>query len=81
LALSDVECGSVARVLEVPDDDPALLRRLGDLGLIPGIQVQVIATVPPNGTVTVRVGESEHILERELVHQLQVSLENQEKEE
>jgi Fe2+ transport system protein FeoA len=65
----------------VPDNDPALLRYLADLSLFPGTRAQVIATAPPNGTVAVRVGEAEHILERELAGRLLVSLEKEEKDE
>ncbi len=39
LSLLDVPAGQAARIVEVPDGDPVLLRELGELGLIPGAEV------------------------------------------
>jgi DtxR family Mn-dependent transcriptional regulator len=49
----------------VSDHDPALLRYLGELGLYPGAEVQVVGAAPFTDSVTVRLGALEHTLGRE----------------
>lgn len=56
LPLSGFPAGQAGRVAEVNDDDPALLRYVGELGLYPGIRFEVEAATPfEGGPVTVRV--------------------------
>jgi len=76
LTLSDVETGQTVSVVEVPDDDPTVLRHLDDLGLHPGTEMDVIARAPGDGPLTVRIGEAEHALGHDLVNQLLVALRN-----
>ena len=61
------EAGVVGRV---SDRDPAKLRYLADLGLVPGVAVAVLEAQPFNGPLRVRVGSlvdgREHTLGREL---------------
>ncbi|MEO2005950.1 MAG: metal-dependent transcriptional regulator [Candidatus Poribacteria bacterium] len=42
-ALTDVPDGSLVHVRRVSDSDPAALRRLGSLGLYPGVQARVVS--------------------------------------
>jgi DtxR family Mn-dependent transcriptional regulator len=70
--LSQVRVGQRVTLVEVPDGDPELLRYLGNLGLYPGTEVEVIAAAPFNGPLTVRLGGSEHALGRALAGQLLV---------
>jgi DtxR family Mn-dependent transcriptional regulator len=63
--LSDVRPGREAVISQVSDRDPALLRRLGELGLYPRARVRVVASAPSGGSITLRVGGKEHPLERE----------------
>lgn len=81
IALSEVEAGQVVRLVEVPDDDPELLRYLGSLGLSPGAEVQVIAVSPSGGPLTIRLEESERSLEWELAGRLLVTPMGTEEEE
>ena len=74
VALSALEPGVRAVVAEVRDDDPSLLRYLGELGLYPGTDVTVVGTAPFGGPVTVRIGEAEHGLGREAIDGVLVTL-------
>ncbi len=71
--LADLESGQSAVVAEVYDNDPALLRYLGELGLYPKVPLRVVRVAPFDGPVTVRVGETEHAIGREVAHQILVS--------
>jgi ferrous iron transport protein A len=68
-ALSDLAKGQSARVVGVvasgPDVPRDLMRRLSDLGFLPGERVQVLARGPLGGEpVAVRVGTSTFALRR-----------------
>lgn len=64
--LAQMELDSSAIVRRVPDSDPALLRYLGTLGLLPGATVTMINREPFNGPLTVRIEDTERILGNEL---------------
>ena len=60
--LADLEPGQSAVITEVYDNDPALLRYLGELGLYPKVAVSVVRVDPFDGPVIVRVEEADHAL-------------------
>jgi len=64
--LADLEPGEPASVSRVPDRDPALLRYLAELGLLPGSRVEVVTLAPFSGPVTVRTERGERAISREL---------------
>ena len=70
--LAELTAGQRAIVLRVPEKDVALLRYLASLGLKPQVTVQVEAAAPFQGPLTVRVGEAQHVLGRELASQIVV---------
>ena len=70
--LSEVSVGHDVTLIEVPDGDPDLLRYLGELELYPGAAIRVIAAAPFGGPLTIRLGENERVLGRELASQLLV---------
>jgi DtxR family Mn-dependent transcriptional regulator len=53
--LIDMELGDNLVVVEVDDDDPELLRHLGDKGLYPGTKIQLLAHAPFEGPLTLEV--------------------------
>jgi DtxR family transcriptional regulator, Mn-dependent transcriptional regulator len=53
--LVDLEPGEHAVVRRVPDGDPALLRYLGDLGVVPAMTVTMVSKAPFGGPVTLDV--------------------------
>jgi DtxR family Mn-dependent transcriptional regulator len=55
--LAGLVVGTAADVRRVPDSDPALLRYLESLGLLPGARIVLRAREPFSGPLTVGVGE------------------------
>ena len=55
-SIADLVPGERSRVVRVHDDDPARLRYLGELGLVPGAVVALLARAPFDGPITIRVG-------------------------
>jgi DtxR family Mn-dependent transcriptional regulator len=55
--LTDLAPGRRAYVRRVLDEDPALLRYLGELGLVPGARLEVTERVPFQGPLYVRLFE------------------------
>lgn len=72
--LAEVQAGESVVVRQVSDEDPARLRYLGRLGLFPNTQVEVVAVAPFEGPLTLRIGEEEHIVGRELARTVFVAL-------
>ena len=68
--LLDLEPGKGAVVSRVPDTKRDLLRYLGELGLVPGEEVEVVAFAPFGGPVSLRTREGEHAISRELAAQI-----------
>ena len=68
--LLDLEPGSRASVSRVPDADAELLRYLGELGIVPGSDLELVAQAPFGGPVTVRTDRGEHAISRELADQI-----------
>ncbi|MFI5272862.1 MAG: metal-dependent transcriptional regulator [Ktedonobacterales bacterium] len=62
--LSTLTPGERGVVRHVSDDDAALLRYLGALGLVPGAQVRLIERAPFDGPVRVEIGEPGGVVER-----------------
>ena len=56
--LTDMDAGQHGRVARVRDDDPALLRYLREVGLVPDAAVAVDRRAPFDGPLHVRVGEA-----------------------
>jgi DtxR family Mn-dependent transcriptional regulator len=76
VCLSDLEAGSMTVVRRVPDGDPALLRYLATLGLVPAEAVTVVDRAPFDGPVTVEVRGTRHAIGRSLAAQIEVGLEH-----
>jgi DtxR family Mn-dependent transcriptional regulator len=68
--LLDLEPGARASVSRVPDGDSDLLRYLGELGLVPGSDLELVAYAPFGGPVTVRTTQGEHAISRELADRI-----------
>lgn len=71
--LADLEARQSGVITEVFDNDAALLRYLGELGLYPNVAVRVVTVAPFDGSLTVRVGEALHFLGREVANQILVT--------
>ena len=71
--LSTLEVGMQAQVARVPDEDPALLRYLGTLGLVPGAWITIEGRTPYGDILTVRIGEATHPLAGEVAKHISIS--------
>ena len=71
--LVDVPPGEGTTVVRVPDRDAELLRYLGELGLVPGARVEMVALAPFEGPVTLRSSSGEHAIARELAAAIAVA--------
>ena len=72
-SLSEVAPGESTTVVRVPDRDAELLRYLGELELVPGAKVEVVAQAPFDGPVTLRSRTGEHAIARELAGAIAVA--------
>jgi len=68
--LVDLKLGERASVSRVPNDDPELLRYLGELGLVPGSDVELVQLAPFAGPVTVRTDRGDHAISRDLADRI-----------
>lgn len=66
VALTSVKPGQRARIVQVSDYDPEMLRYLGSIGLYPRVEIEVVEKAPFEGPLSVRVGEVEHHLGRKV---------------
>lgn len=75
--LSQAQAGQTARVARVRDDDPALLRYLAELGIIPDARLTIADKAPFDGPLHVRVGESRkaHALNQAVTDKIFVEVE------
>ncbi len=59
-SLADLAVGVPGVVMRVTDEDPGMLRHLGELSVVPGKRVTVKARAPYGGPITLAVGRQEH---------------------
>jgi DtxR family Mn-dependent transcriptional regulator len=71
--LSETEAGSTARVLRVSEDDE-LLGYLGELGLKPGTDVEVVEVAPFGGPLTVSISGATVAISREVGRRVTVEV-------
>jgi DtxR family Mn-dependent transcriptional regulator len=78
VTLSEVAAGSTARVARVRDEDPALLRYLAELGIVPDARLVVDEHAPFGGPLHIRVGAGAsaptHALGREVTDRVYVDV-------
>ncbi len=65
MSLDAVEPGAVVTVLRVAEDEE-LLGYLGDIGMRPGVSVEVVAAEPFGGPLTIRIAGKSRALAREV---------------
>jgi len=65
-SVADLDPGDTAVVTRVPDGDPALLRYLAEIALVPGDALELTRSAPFGGPLTVKTGNGEHAIAREL---------------
>jgi DtxR family transcriptional regulator, Mn-dependent transcriptional regulator len=82
-ALTNLQIGQSGRVARVSDGDPALLRYLAELGIIPDATLTVAERGPFGGPLMVRVGETpnapEHALGKEVTDHVYIEVEEKQR--
>lgn len=71
--LSEVGASEECVVVMVKEDDPELLRYLGQLGIKPGAVLQVVDTVPFGGVTKIKLGDEQEVVGRELADNVLVT--------
>jgi DtxR family Mn-dependent transcriptional regulator len=71
--LTSLEVGMLAQVVRVPDDDPALLRYLRALGIVPGKWIKLEVRAPYGNILTLRIGEQSHPLAEAVSERISIS--------
>ncbi|HUE77783.1 MAG TPA: metal-dependent transcriptional regulator [Longimicrobiales bacterium] len=70
--LAELQAGERGTLRRVSDEDPAALRYLARLNLIPGVRLEILERTPFEGPLRVRVGETEEMIGLELAARLRV---------
>lgn len=70
--LSEMEPGMTGVIRQVSDSTAEMLRYLGERGLVPDAEVEVVERAPFNGPLTVRAGDAAHVIGRDLAAHIRV---------
>lgn len=71
-SLAEIDAGSRAILRRVSDEDPAALRYLAAMGLLPGAEIEILELAPFDGPIRIRVSGAEQQLGRGFAATLQV---------
>jgi DtxR family Mn-dependent transcriptional regulator len=71
-ALTEIGAGRPAVLRRVSDEDPEALRRLAEMNLVPGVELEVLSQPQSDGPLTLRVGSEKQTVERSLSERLMV---------
>lgn len=71
-SLGDLAAGHGVRVVRVSDDDPEMLRYLGELSITPGAEVLIVSKAPFGGPISLRIGREILSIGPELAAQVMV---------
>lgn len=70
--VGDLPVGDVSTIRRVPDSDPALLRYLTSLGIVPGRPIRVLERAPFGGTLMIEAGNAQHAIGDDLARRVLV---------
>ena len=73
IALTDLDIGQEVVVTRVSDRNPDHLRFLGEMGLKPGIELELIETMPFGGPVRIRIDGTDHLVPIAVAETVRVS--------
>lgn len=71
--LSESEAGSTVAIQQVCDTNPEVLRYLGEIGIYPDQELEVMSKAPFGGPLHVRINEIDHHLGEQLTNQIRVA--------
>jgi len=72
--LVDMSMGDRLVVVEVDDDNPELLRHLGEKGLYPGTNIQLLDVAPFEGPLTLKINNEQHSLSYQVAKTILVAV-------
>lgn len=72
LRLADLGVAERVRIVRVRDQSAERLRYLADLGLVPGALIEIIASAPFDGPLSLRLGNTTHALDRRMARTIEV---------
>jgi DtxR family transcriptional regulator, Mn-dependent transcriptional regulator len=72
LRLADLAVGKSATIRRIGAQEPEQLRYLGNLGVKPNAEVQIIEQIPFGGPMRLRVGSAEHVLDENFTRRIWV---------
>jgi DtxR family Mn-dependent transcriptional regulator len=72
LRLADLQVAERARIVRMRDQSAERLRYLADLGLVPGAAVEITASAPFDGPLSLRVGAATYALDRRMARAIEV---------
>jgi DtxR family transcriptional regulator, Mn-dependent transcriptional regulator len=73
--LGDLAVGESGSITRVRDQHPERLRYLADLGLVPGANIEVTASAPFDGPISVRIDDTIHPLDRRIAREIYIKRE------
>jgi DtxR family Mn-dependent transcriptional regulator len=73
-ALEALPVGAQGRFVRVSDADPTMLRWLHDQGIVLGAELAVVDRQPFEGPVTIRLGDTEHVLGGRIARAMRVEV-------
>jgi DtxR family Mn-dependent transcriptional regulator len=71
--LVDLDVGTSVVIARVSGADAELLRYLGERGLFPGVELEIVAIEPMKGPITVQLGDRTLVLGREVAKSIAVA--------
>ncbi len=71
--LDSAQTGSRVRVEQVSDSDPEILRYLGNLGIFPTVELDVLERIPFGSTLLVQIGGTRYHLGEKLTQSIMIS--------
>lgn len=71
--LSDAVNGQRVRIEQVSDRDPEMLRYLGNLGIYPEVEIDVLEKAPFDGPLLIKLGNNQHHLGQTVTDNILVS--------
>jgi DtxR family Mn-dependent transcriptional regulator len=74
--LIDMKAGDRLVVVEVDDQDPKLLRYLGEMDIYPGTMIQLTNCAPFDGPLTLVIGDKQHNLGYQAAKSILVTVQN-----
>ncbi|MFQ5604026.1 MAG: metal-dependent transcriptional regulator [bacterium] len=71
--LTVTEVGQRVKIEQVSDNDPEMLRYLGEIGIFPTVEIEVLEKAPFDGPLLIQIGKVQHYLGQTLTNNILIS--------